>query len=303
ASNVPLLPQTNEKMMNGDIDSVNHAGLVVGDLFAAARRFEAMGFVLSPLSMHKGATKPGVPATDFGSGNRCAVFPNNYLEIVAHVVKDKADVFVGKYLDRFEGMHIICFGCKNAGTVDARLRAAGVETSGVIPLQRDVDTAEGRRTAKFDCVHFGSAATPEGLVQAAFHLTPQYIHQPAHIAHPNECVALSNAYVAAAEPAAVARRYEMLTGQKARRDGAKYVIDLPLVSRVTILPRDEVPKELPGAAMRSGDYMPGFAFATTDMNAVTRHLEAAGIPFARANGMNIVPASAAFGAAVAFERA
>lgn len=289
--------------MNDDIDSVNHAGLVVGDLFAAARRFEAMGFVLSPLSMHKGATKPGVPATDFGSGNRCAVFPNNYLEIVAHVVKDKPDVFVGKYLERFEGMHIICFGCKNAATVDTRLRAAGIETSGVIPLQRDVTTAEGTRTAKFDCVHFGSAATPEGLIQAAFHLTPQYIHQPAHIAHPNKCVALSNAYVAAAEPAAVARRYELLTRQKARRDGTAYVIDLPLVSRVTILPREEVPTALPGAAIHSGDFMPGFAFATTDMDAVIGHLGAARIPFARTPRQIVVPASAAFGAAVAFEAA
>ena len=63
--------------MAADIDSVNHVGLVVADLSAAAARFEAMGFTLSELSMHKGATEPGRPAEPFGSGNRCAVFPKN----------------------------------------------------------------------------------------------------------------------------------------------------------------------------------------------------------------------------------
>lgn len=289
--------------MAGDIDSVNHAGLVVADLAAAAKRFEQMGFVLSPLSLHKGAVKPGQPAEDFGSGNRCAVFPKNYLEIVAHVHKDKLDVFVGKYLQRYEGMHIICFGCGDAGMVDTRLKSSGIETSGVIPLQRDVDTAEGRRTAKFDCVHFGARHTPEGLVQAAYHLTPQFIHQPAHIAHPNKCVALSNCYVAAQDPAAVAKRYETLSGQKAKRDRAKYVIGMPMVSRVTVLPREDVPTELPGAAIHSGDYMPGFAFATTDLTAVTKHLDAAKIPYQRTPTLIVVPASAACGAAVAFEQA
>ena len=288
--------------MSGDIDSVNHVGLVVGNIHAAARRFEQMGFVLSPLSMHKGAVKPGDPPADFGSGNRCAVFPKNYLEIVAHVHKDKPDVFVGKYLARFEGMHIICFGCQNAGTVDARLKSADIATSGVIPLQRDVDTDSGRRTAKFDCVHFGAAATPEGLVQAAHHLTPQYIHQAAHMVHPNKCVSLSNAYIAAADAASTAKRYEALTGKRARRDGAKYVIDLPLVSRITILPRDEVAKELPGAASHDGDYMPAFAFGTRDIDAVRRQLEGSAIPYARVGVKYVVPASAAFGAAVVFER-
>ena len=289
--------------MAGDIDSVNHAGLVVADIHAAAKRFEEMGFVLSPLSLHKGATKPGLPAEDFGSGNRCPVFPNNYLEIVAHVHKNKPDVFVGKYLERYEGMHIICFGCGDAGTVNTRLNGAGIETSGVIPLQRDVDTAEGRRTAKFDCVHFGARHTPEGLVQAAHHVTPQYIHQPAHMAHPNKCVALSNCYIAAQDPDAVAKRYETLTCQKAKRDGAKWVITLPLVSRVTVLPREDVNKELPGAAIHSGDYMPGFAFASTDLSAVIKHLDAAKIPYQRTATQIVVSASAAFGAAVAFEQA
>ena len=289
--------------MAADIDSVNHVGLVVADLSAAAARFEAMGFTLSELSMHKGATGPGRPAEPFGSGNRCAVFPKNYLEIVAHVEKDKRDVFVGKYLSRFEGMHIICFNSPALAGADARLRAAGIGTSGVIPLQRDVATAEGTRTAKFDCVHFAEAQSPEGLVQAAHHLTPQYIHQARHVAHANKCTALSNAYVVADDVAAVAARYAKYTGRAPRKAGAAMVFDFPLVSRVTILPQSELDAELPGAPRHRLPYMPGFAFATADLGAVTGHLDRARIPYARARGRVVVPASACFGAAIAFEAA
>jgi len=290
-------------MAVADIDSVNHVGLVVAEIHAAAARFEAMGFTLSELSMHKGATEPGKPAEPFGSGNRCAVFPKNYLEIVAHVEKDKRDVFVGKYLARFEGMHIICFNSPALPAADARLHAAGVGTSGVIPLQRDVSTAEGTRTAQFDCAHFAESGTPEGLVQAAFHRTPQYIHQPRHVAHANKCVALSNAYVVADDVAGVAARYATYTGVKPRRDGAMMVLELPLVSRITILPPAELDAELPGAVRRKAPYMPGYGFATTDLAAVTGHLDRARIPYARARGRVVVPASAAFGAAIAFEAA
>lgn len=289
--------------MAADIDSVNHAGLVVADLHAAAARFEAMGFTLSELSMHKGATEPRKPAEPFGSGNRCAVFPKNYLEIVAHVEKDKRDVFVGKYLARFEGMHIICFNSPAIAAADARIRAADLGTSGVIPLQRDVSTAEGTRTAMFDCTHFAEAQTPEGLVQAAHHRTPQYIHQARHIKHANKCVALANAYVVADDVAAVAARYAKYTGAAPRKDGAMVVFDLPLVTRVTILPPSELDAELPGAPRHKLPFMPGFGFATADLAAVTSHLDRARIPYARARGRVVIPASAAFGAAIAFEAA
>ena len=54
---------------------------------------------LTPVSMHKGALKPGEPEVPFGTGNRCTVFPNNYLEILAWVEKDKYDFGVRKFLE------------------------------------------------------------------------------------------------------------------------------------------------------------------------------------------------------------
>ncbi len=289
--------------MKGDIDSVNHVGLVVRDLAAAAKRYEDMGFILTPLSMHKGAMKPGEPERPYGSGNRCAIFPRNYLEIVAHVEKDKFDLFCGKYLQRFEGAHLICFGCGDAGVVDKRVRSAGVGTSGVIPLQRDLDTPEGRRTAKFDCVHFSADTTPEGLIQAAHHRTPHFIHQQRYLGHPNKVVALSDVYLAVADPDEAAARYEKFTPIKPKRQGTKRIFELPLVSKVTIMPAGDVAKELPGADLHKPPYLAGFAFATTDLGAAAARLDERAIPAAKEKDRLVVAASAAYGAAVVFERA
>ena len=289
--------------MSSDIDSVNHVGLVVRDLESAAKRFEAFGFILTPLSMHSGALKPGDPEIPYGSGNRCAIFPDNYLEIVAHVDKEKYDLFCGKFLQRFEGAHIICFGCGDAEVVDKRLRSSGVGTSGVIPLKRDLDTPEGTRTAKFDCVHFDYATTPEGLIQAAHHRTPHYIHQQRYLGHANKVSALSDVYLAVADPAEAAARYEKFTGIKGERQGNSIVFKLPRVSKVTIMPAASVAAELPGAPLHSGPYLAGFAFATADVPGMAKRLTDRKIRFAEQANRLIVPSDEAFGAAVVFEQA
>ena len=291
--------------MDKDIDSVNHVGHVVRDLDAAAARFEAMGFVLSPLSMHFGSPGPGEPEQPLGSGNRCAIFPDNYLEIVAHVEQDKYDLFCGRYLERFEGAHIICFGCGDASVVDARVSGEGVGTSGVIPLARDVDTPDGSRTAQFDCVHFASDVTPEGLIQAAHHRTPEYIHQGRYMDHPNRVVALSDVYLATDDPAGAAARYSAFTGLTGEAQDGRYVFGMtrPQGSRVTILHEDGLTDLLPGAAGHAGPHLAGYAFATADLDGVRSRLNAAGVAHVNVDARVVVPASDAFGAAIVFEPA
>ena len=72
-------------MLAGDIDSVNHVGIAVRSLDEAADRYQALGFVLSPLSVHSGSKTPGEPPQLMATGNRCAIFPNNYIELLGIV--------------------------------------------------------------------------------------------------------------------------------------------------------------------------------------------------------------------------
>jgi hypothetical protein len=64
-----------------DINNINHVGVAVRDLAATAIRYETMGFALTPYSPHSAAWKPGDPVQPLGSGNRCVMFENTYLEI------------------------------------------------------------------------------------------------------------------------------------------------------------------------------------------------------------------------------
>jgi glyoxalase-like protein len=121
-----------------EIDNINHVGMAVRDMSVAVSRFEAMGFQLTPYSPHSGAWKPGEPVQSFASGNRCVMFADNYLEILASEDPIRPSPRLAGYLKRHQGAHIVCFNTEQTAALDSRLRGRGIQTSGVIPLQREI---------------------------------------------------------------------------------------------------------------------------------------------------------------------
>jgi len=284
-----------------DIHSVNHVGMAVARIEAAAARFEAMGFVLTPFSAHSGAWKPGEQVARLGAGNRCAMFRHNYLEILASEDPARPAERIERFLAHHQGAHILCFGTDAPHAVDARLTAAGVKTSGVIPLQRDVDTPEGTRTAKFERVQFAPDASPEGFIQAALHLTPEYLHQPRYLSHPNGVTALAEVILVADDIEAFERKYALYAGCAAERSGVKRTFRFPLVSAVSIVAAGDATSVLPGSRLPPVPGIAGVAFRTPQLDAVRARLGAAGIRFVSRGERIVVPAEEAFGVAVVFE--
>lgn len=289
--------------MSADIHSVNHVGMAVRDMSQTAARFEAMGFLLTPYSMHSGAWKPGDPVAKLAYGNRCVMFGNNYLEILASENAAAPSPRIAGFLARHQGGHIICFGTEDPHAVDARLRSIGVNTTGVIPLQRDIDTPEGVRTAKFERVQFAPDASPEGYIQAARHLTPEYIYQPRYIAHPNRTVAVSEVFLATDDPEGFESKYALYCGGRAGRGAARRTFSFPLVSRLSIVAARDVAQVLPGSLLPPVPCVAGVAMATRDLAGVRSRLLGAGIPFSEMEGKLVVPAEAAMGIAIVFETA
>lgn len=284
-----------------DIDSINHVGMMVRDLADATARYEAMGFLLTPFSPHSGAWKPGEKVQSLGSGNRCVMFTNNYLEILASSDPAVPSPRLAAYLRHHQGAHIICFGTQQPEVVDARLRASGIETSGVIPLQRDIDTEEGTRTAKFQRVQFAPQDSPEGYIQAAHHLTPAYIHQPRYIRHPNWCTMLSNVYLVVDDVAEFASRYERYTGMAARLDNAVAEFRFALCGVLTLLTPQRALAVLPETLHPPIPGVAAVAFHCPGLDLQRKRLMDAGIYFAEAAGRVIVPAELANGVAIVFE--
>lgn len=281
--------------MTGDIDSVNHVGVAVRDMEQGCALYEALGFTLSPLSVHSGSAKPGEPVQPMATGNRCAIFPNNYIEVLGIVNPGALDWSWGKFIERFQGAHIICFGCKDADVVDARLKAANVETSGVIALQRDIGTEDGVKTARFDCVHFTRAITPEGLIQAARHRNPEYVHQPRYLGHRNGATSLAEVLLVTSDAEATARRYETLTGQKSQQKDGDPVIDLPLVTRLRFMTPDKAASDMPGTLLAPAPSIAAMTFSVSNLKAAREVVAGAGFPIVDGKNRFYVPAENALG--------
>ncbi|SEC26040.1 Glyoxalase-like domain-containing protein [Rhizobiales bacterium GAS191] len=286
------------EIANGDIDSVNHVGVAVRDMDEASLVYEALGFTLSPLSVHSGSAKPGQPVEPMATGNRCAIFPHNYIEVLGIVNPGRLDWSWGDFIKRFQGGHIICFGCQDAAIVDRRVAGHGIKTSGVIALQRDIDTLEGTRTARFDCVHFDRGVTPEGLIQAARHRNPEYVHQERYLGHRNGARALADVVLSVTDPEAVARRFEKLTGQEAQgglAQGRGFVIDLPKVSRLIFLHPEDIAAMLPGTLFSPPPSIAAMGFSVEDPARTEELLHGGGFAVSRSEGRVIVPAEQALG--------
>ncbi len=279
----------------GDIDSVNHVGVAVRDMDQAVARYEALGFVLSPLSVHSGSAKPGAPVEPMATGNRCAIFRHNYVEVLGIVNPGRLDWSWGDFIKRFQGGHIICFGCKDAAVVDRRVRANGIGTSGVIALQRDIETPEGLRTARFDCVHIDRAVTPEGLIQAARHRNPEYVHQARYLGHQNGAQSLAEVVLVIDDPEENARLYEKIVGQPATKAHGRWTIDLPLVTRLIFVSPDAIGAMLPGSLFSPVPSIAAMGFAVDDLEKTASLLAAADFTVVRSGDRVIVPAEEALG--------
>jgi catechol 2,3-dioxygenase-like lactoylglutathione lyase family enzyme len=289
-------------MNTPDIDSINHVGMAVRRLAETTACYESMGFTLTPYSPHSGALKPGEPVVPLNSGNRCVMFAHNYLEILASADAAQPAPKISNFLKRHQGAHIICFGSEQVESVDDRLREQGIATSGVIPLQREIDTPEGQRTAKFQRVQFAPDDSPEGYIQAARHLTPQYIYQPRYMAHANGCSELSDVILVADDIAHFSEKYRRYTGIAPASEGDARVFRFELASRLTLVHPRHASALLPGSLLPPLPGIAGIVFRCPDLAAQGQRLARGGFTVATVAGRLVVPAEEASGVAVLFEQ-
>lgn len=284
-----------------DIDNINHVGIAVRDLADTVRQYEAMGFQLTPYSPHSAAWKPGEPVQPQGSGNRCVMFANDYLEILASEDPARPAARISNFLKRHQGAHIICFNTQDPHAVDARLQHEGIATSGVIPLQREIDTPAGVRTAKFARIQFAPEQSPEGYVQAAQHLTPENIYQPRYIVHPNGCTSLHRTVVITDALEPFAEKYRRYTALTPITHKGSCDFHFPQGTRLTIVDVAHAAALLAGTLFPPIPGIAAVSFRTPDLAAQRKRLVDHGFAFSEAIGRLVVPAEQASGVAVMFE--
>jgi catechol 2,3-dioxygenase-like lactoylglutathione lyase family enzyme len=289
-------------MTDRDIDRIDHSVLYTTNMDATATTYEALGFTLSPLSMHVGSDRPGGERKPMGAGNRCALFGRTYLELLGLFGDGSVDPWrIRPLIARYEGLHGCSFGCGDAETVEKRLREAGLSLSGVLTLQRDVQTPEGVATARFQAVHLDRALTPEGLIHIARHLTPDLIHQPRYLDHANGATRLHSVLLVVddAELEGTVARYARTLGTEPAAEGPRHILPLT-VGQMEIAPVSAFGEILPGEPVPALPYLAGQAVAVRDVSAARVLVEGNGFTVRDLPGGFFVGSGEARGAAIAF---
>lgn len=303
--------------MTLDIDHPHHVGLVAADLDEATKLYERLGFQMTPPSHHMVTIREGEPPRPLGTANTTAVFPRNYVEVVAQVRDDVPMRVLDPWLQRFPGFHILALNTPDADAVVTRLDSVEIAHGGVSTLERPTDTADGPQQLRFRNVMFGGedpakrvvawsdARQPEGGIQAVENQTPEVLLQKRYQDHPNGAIDLSVVVLCVAddELADVERRYAKYLGQEAHDEGPARVFVLDQ-SRIMLVPASRLEQLLPGEQPPALPAFVAIGIAVRDIAATRRLLEGNGFPVTELRtGSVMVPAAAALGGAVIFSEA
>ena len=178
---------------------LDHLGHFVPDLDAAAAVWEKLGFAVTPISVHQVSGKPA------GTSNRCVMFEEGYIEILAPTADTPNARRVRERMKRFVGLHLACFGTPAAEAEHARLAAQGFDPEPVVRLERKIETGD---SVGFKVVYVPPAKMPEGRVQYCEHLTPRTVWRESFV----NPLRLRAVYVVADEPEEVAARWGRFGG-------------------------------------------------------------------------------------------
>jgi hypothetical protein len=254
---------------------LDHLGHFVPDLDAAAEVWERLGFAVTPISVHQVSGKPA------GTSNRCVMFEEGYIEILAPTADTPNAQRVRERMKRLVGLHLACFGTPAAEAEHARLAAQGFEPEPVVHLQRKIETGE---SVGFKVVYVPPPKMPEGRVQYCEHLTPRTVWRESFV----NPLRLRAVYVVADEPEEVAARWGRFGGLLPRLEDGFVRLDTAR-GRVWIGTKKSLSQIL-------GDVPPapaiaGYALGCSDPEALAARCSRAGMKVER----NVVRLPAALG--------
>jgi hypothetical protein len=289
----------------GDQIFLDHVGWFVPDMDGASAAFGALGFPLTPFTVHMNEQPDGsrVPS---GTANRCAMIRRGYLEVLTRVPEVESAITrqMDDGLARYTGLHLIAFTVADTEAATARLRQAGFAPEAPTALRRPMPLdAGGEGTAAFSVIRLPSDAMVEGRVQVLSQDTPNVVWQPSVTAEENALDMLSGLLICAEDPEETAIRYERFTGRPKTAVGSGYRIDLDR-GRIAICTPAECGETLPGITVPSIPFIAAVSIRSADLAATRAFLAARKIPLlSDEEGRIAVHPDAGMGAAFVFHAA
>lgn len=210
------------------IESLDHPVIAARDLDAARDTYEKLGFTIPPRGSH----------VEWGTGNLCIMFPDDYLEIRGIVDASRFTMNLDKHLDQFgEGLMGVAFRTDDVQSSYEEMLRHGVSTSEPRRLTRNFEHPEGWTQPSFElCVP--EPDDIEGLMHVVVlqHLTPELIRRPDFLSHPNGCTGVNSMSGIIYDTERVAEKLALLLGDESVQrndDGVRLVV--PTGQRIDLL--------------------------------------------------------------------
>jgi len=199
---------------------LDHTAFFVPAMDAASDALERCGFRLTPFTVQ--TNREGEATVPSGTGNRCAMFRNGYIEVLTATSDTPLSAQLRERIAHHAGLHLAAFATADAAAEHRRLGAAGFPTLPLVDMRRPV----GDDFARFSIARIAHGTMQEGRAQFLTHHTEKLVWLPDMLDHPNGAEALTALWIAADDPAEPAARYARFTGRSARRDGAVTTVAL-----------------------------------------------------------------------------
>ena len=212
---------------------LDHVGIAVPDLDAAAGEFAALGFQVTPRALHAGGR----------TANRCVMLRDGgYLELMG-IVPGHRSATLERFLAHGPGAHSLAMEVADEQAAAARLRRAGFDATQ--PATSERDSGFDGRAVRFSLVM--PPDPPEGRAFLIRHLTRELLWRSETTAHPNGALALREAVYAVDAPAETTAFLSRVSGCAAEPDPlGGYRIPLGR-GHIRVLPRTAAAALFPGA--------------------------------------------------------
>jgi len=231
---------------------LDHAGVAVRDLEAAAREWQALGFQVTALAPHLPA---GV------TGNRCIMFHEGYVELIAVIDPAGHSATLAGFLARYEGIHVLSLATQDVEAAAARLGQP------VIRSERPTEAG----MARFARVALTAMVPRVQLIQ---HLTPDLVWRAEDMVHANQAQVLRAVIVCAADPQAMANALAAVAGVPAEAMPGGFRLRLGWGE---IRVQAEIGPCFPGLVPPSLPFVAGIEVQTADPAQVGRVVSASGV--------------------------
>jgi len=255
--------------------NVDHVAHFVPHIDAASAALEQLGFTLTPFSAQSHRPEPGGPLVPAGSGNRCVMLDQGYLEFLTPTGDTPVATQLRAAIQRYVGPHLVAFGTAAPETDHARIDKAGFKPLPTVALQRQIGTETGEGTARFTVVRVPPGAMAEGRIQFCQHHTPELVWQPRWTTHPNRAAGLAGVILHVADAQEAAQRYARYTGLLAQVSGSVWRLSTAR-GYLIFVDGDTLQRRL-DAAPPATPWIAGCVLKSHDIAATGDHLRRAGV--------------------------